>query len=284
MAHVADWKKKEVQELKKLIEEYDLVGIVSIANLPSLQFQIMRANLRDSVLIKIARRRLIRLALEGSSKFENPEMKKLLEFAEGQIGLLFTKDDPFKLYKTLKKSRTATFIKAGQVAPKDIVVKEGPTPFAPGAIIGELAQVGVKTGVDKGKVAIKADSVVAKKGDVVSEHLAGVLKRLNILPMEIGLNLLGVFDGEIVYDSEILDVDESAYLSQLTSCASNSYLLSLEIGYPTKENIEAMIGKTYRDSKVLALEQEIFCGDLAEDFVTLAQKRAMALDSLSKNN
>jgi large subunit ribosomal protein L10 len=271
MAHVADWKKKEVQELKKLIEEYDLVGIVSIANLPSLQFQ-------------IARRRLIRLALEGSSKFENPEMKKLLEFAEGQIGLLFTKDDPFKLYKTLKKSRTATFIKAGQVAPKDIVVKEGPTPFAPGAIIGELAQVGVKTGVDKGKVAIKADSVVAKKGDVVSEHLAGVLKRLNILPMEIGLNLLGVFDGEIVYDSEILDVDESAYLSQLTSCASNSYLLSLEIGYPTKENIEAMIGKTYRDSKVLALEQEIFCGDLAEDFVTLAQKRAMALDSLSKNN
>jgi large subunit ribosomal protein L10 len=284
MAHVADWKKKEVEDLKKLIEEYDLVGIVSIANLPSLQFQIMRANLRDSVLIKIARRRLIKLALEGSSKFENPEMKKLLDFAEGQIGLLFTKDDPFKLYKTLKKSRTATFIKAGQVAPKDIVVKEGPTPFAPGAIIGELAQVGVKTGVDKGKVAIKADSVVAKKGDVVSEHLAGVLKRLNILPMEIGLNLLGVFDGEIVYDSEILDVDETAYLSQLTSCASNSYLLSLEIGYPTKENIEAMIGKTYRDSKMLALEQEIFCGDLAEDFVTLAQKRAMALDSLSKNN
>jgi len=62
--------------------------------------------------------------------------------------LLFTKENPFKLYNKLQKSKSSAPAKAGQTAPSEIVVPKGPTPFAPGPIIGELGALGIKTAVE----------------------------------------------------------------------------------------------------------------------------------------
>ena len=35
MAHVAEWKKEEVNELKSLIDKYDVIGIVDLLNIPA---------------------------------------------------------------------------------------------------------------------------------------------------------------------------------------------------------------------------------------------------------
>ena len=37
MAHVAEWKKEEVNELKGLIESAEVVGIVNLLNIPARQ-------------------------------------------------------------------------------------------------------------------------------------------------------------------------------------------------------------------------------------------------------
>ncbi len=42
MAHVAEWKKEEVNELKSLIDKYDVIGIVDLLNIPAKQLQEMR--------------------------------------------------------------------------------------------------------------------------------------------------------------------------------------------------------------------------------------------------
>ena len=39
MAHVAEWKKEEVSELKDLIGSYDVIGIVDLLNIPAKQHQ-----------------------------------------------------------------------------------------------------------------------------------------------------------------------------------------------------------------------------------------------------
>ena len=39
MAHVAEWKKEEVNELKSLIDKYDVIGIVDLLNIPAKQLQ-----------------------------------------------------------------------------------------------------------------------------------------------------------------------------------------------------------------------------------------------------
>ena len=46
MAHVAEWKKEEVKELKDIIDAYDVIGLVDLENIPAKQLQEMRKSLR----------------------------------------------------------------------------------------------------------------------------------------------------------------------------------------------------------------------------------------------
>ena len=45
MAHVAEWKKDEVKEIKDLIDSYDVIGVVDLLNIPAKQLQEMRKSL-----------------------------------------------------------------------------------------------------------------------------------------------------------------------------------------------------------------------------------------------
>src|SRR3989338_2085586 len=111
--------------------------------------------------------------------------------------LLLKKENPFSLYKILKKSKSSASAKAGQIAPRDIIVPAGPTPFTPGPVISEFAALGIKAGVEGGKVAVKQDTTACKEGKPINAPLASMLARLGIEPMEIGLNLVAVFENGV---------------------------------------------------------------------------------------
>ena len=53
MAHVAEWKKEEVNELKSLIDKYDVIGIVDLLNIPAKQLQEMRKCLNKNAFIRM---------------------------------------------------------------------------------------------------------------------------------------------------------------------------------------------------------------------------------------
>ena len=163
-AHVAQYKKDVVKEIEKLIKEYPIVGALNVEGLPTPQLQNMRASLRPDVIIKVSKRRIIKFALEDSKK-NVPGIEKLEPYLKGMPGLIFAKDNPFKLYKKLEKSKSPAPAKAGQTAPTDIIVPAGKTSFAPGPVLAELSSIGIKSGVEGGKVAIKQDSTVAKEGE-----------------------------------------------------------------------------------------------------------------------
>ena len=184
-----------------------------------------------------------------------------------------------QLFKTLKKNKSKTAIKGGQVAPNDIIVPAGPTSFAPGPVIGELGNLGIPAGIDGGKVAIKKDSVVAKEGDVVSAQLAGLLTRLEIYPMEIGLNLVAAHeDGSILLKKDI-DIDEDAFMADLNKAASDAYALTIGLALPTKENIAQLLGKAHMDAYGLADSQSIITSDNVDKVLAKAEAQADALKS-----
>ncbi len=54
-------KLKEVEEIKNLASKYSVLGLVDMTNLPSLQLQRMRQQLRDTLFLKMAKKRLIRI-------------------------------------------------------------------------------------------------------------------------------------------------------------------------------------------------------------------------------
>ena len=97
-------KKQEVEKIKKLILKYRVISLGDIKSLPSKQFQNIRKKLKDKVLIRVTKKRLIKIAIES---LKEKDLKSLEKYLENSMPvLLFTNEDPFRLYKLLKKSKS----------------------------------------------------------------------------------------------------------------------------------------------------------------------------------
>ena len=279
-AHVADYKKEIVSNLVNLINEYPIIGVVNMENLPAPQLQAMRAQLRGNFFITMTKRRLIKHAIE-QIKSKKKDIEKLEFYLAGMPALIFTKENPFKLSKTLQKSKSPAPAKSGQIAPRDIIVNKGPTSFAPGPIIGELAMTGIKAGVEAGKVAIKEDIIIVKAGEKIKLKVAEILTRLGIQPMEVGLDLVAVYENGLIYTKDILSIDEKEYLNRLANASQWAFNLANYIAYPTKENIALLIGRACNDAKALGVTQNIFDEEIIEILLGKAEQQMRSLKAIT---
>ena len=269
--HVPEVKKNTVNEFAKLIEDYPIVGAVNMENLPAPQLQKMREQLRSQhIILKMTKRRLLKLAIE-KVKDKKKGIDKLEKELLGMPAVIFTKENPFKLFKFLQKNKSNAPAKAGQTAPFDLKVSAGATPFAPGPIIGELGALKIKTGVENGKVVIKQDSIVVHKGDKVTQKAAEVLTRLGIEPMEIGLDLVAVYEEGEIFGRDLLSVDEAAYISNITQAATWAMNLAVEAVYASKDTAEILLQKAFREAKAVP------ASGIMGDILAKADRQAMAL-------
>lgn len=272
---VSEEKKRFVQQLAGELKQSPIVGLLNMHNLPAPQLQNMRATLlKQKVNIVMARKRLLRLAMKDSNK---QNIEQLAGKIKGMPALLLASTNPFSLYSAIQKNKSKAPAKAGQAAPKDIVVKAGPTNFAPGPIISELAAVGIKTKVEQGKLAIMGDTIVAKEGDIISPKLAETLKRLDIKPMEIGLDIVAVWEEGMIFDAKQLHVDEAEYSLNFTQAAQWAINLALETAYLTEETTELLLQKAFREAKVLAEESNFLTSLGAGEILSRAEQQAAAL-------
>jgi len=276
MAHVAQYKKDVVKDFAKLIKDYPIIGALNMEGMPTPQLQQMRATLRNTCVLKMTKRRLMKLAIEIAKK-DKPGIEELEKSLRGMPALIFTRENPFKLCKILDKSKSPAPAKAGQIAPKNIVIPAGPTTFAPGPIIGELGALRIKAGVEGGKVTVKEDCVVCKEGEKISAPLAGMLLRFGIQPMEIGLDLVAVYENGLIFKKDVLAIDEVAFMKKLSDAARWAMNLSVEAGYITKDNIEVMIIKSFRDSKAVALEANILADLVVGEILAKAERQMLSL-------
>ncbi|MCF7860839.1 50S ribosomal protein L10 [Candidatus Woesearchaeota archaeon] len=278
MAHVNEQKKKIIKEFQDLIKNYPIIGAVNMQGLATPQVQRMRAKLRDTVVIKMTKRRLLNIALEGMEK-DKKGISKLKDYLQGMPAMIFTKDNPFILFKTIQKNKSTARAKAGQIAPSDIKVKAGATSFAPGPVISEFGSIGLKTGIENGKVAIKADAVVVKEGNEISAKVAEVLGKLGVEPMEIGLDLTAVYEDGSIFDKNVLAIDEKEYFDQISLAHKYAFNLAFETDFPVREVVELKIVKAANESMNLAVEAGIYNQDSVERILSMAQCQAMGLKS-----
>ena len=275
--HIPKWKKDEIEDIKNLLVTHTSVGVVGVQGIPSSQLQLMRKNLRGLANIKMCRNSLIERAINESSD----DFKKIDKYVEDQTALLFTNENPFKLYKILEKGKTSAPIKPGGIAPKDIVVQKGPTSFPPGPIVGELSGAGIPAGIESGKVVIRETKTVAKQGDVVDAKLASILARLEIYPVELGLELRAVYEKGIIYESKLLSVDETKYISDLTIAVQRAFNLSINSAYPAKATISALITKAASQSRNLAINAEIIMPDIIDVLLAKANSQMLSLAQIA---
>ena len=275
MAHVSDSKKAVVAEITDMMNKAPIVGIVNMVNLPAPQLQNMRGQLRDKVDLRMAKKRLIKIAIDNIK--DKDGLVELKDKLSGMPAILTTTENPFKLSKILKKNKSKAPIKGGQVAPNDIVVPAGKTNFAPGPIISELAGFGIKTKIDAGKIAIPNDCVVAKEGEVVSGALAALLTRLEIKPMEVGLDLVAVYENGVIYDKSILNVDEDQFLADLALAYTSGLNLAIEVGYLCDDTVNTLLSKAGTEAYNLAMEAKIMNKETSEDLIAKANGEAASV-------
>ncbi|MCK5773876.1 MAG: 50S ribosomal protein L10 [Thermoplasmata archaeon] len=279
MAHVAAWKKDIVQELKDLVGSYKTVAIVRVDDIPGIQLMQMRAKLRDRMRFKVAKKSLIRIALEDL-KGEKEGIDELSNTVDGQAAVLGTDLNPFTLFKILKDNMQPMAAKGGEKAPFDIVVPAGETSFPPGPIVGEFGKAGIPAAIVKGKVVIKKDITPVKQGGVISRDLAQMLAKLEILPFNAGIQLGGAWEDGQFYVPTDLDIDMDAYRQNLTVATQMAFNLAVYTAYMTPQTAVPLLAKARSEALNLAVYAGIMNDDSKELILSKAYGNMLALAGL----
>lgn len=247
-----EWKKSVVDEISKNISEYKTIGLVGMEEVPARQMQEIRNKLRKDAIIRMSKNTLIRRSLSAKG------LDKLSEEVSGQAALVFSNKDVFKLFKLLESSKSFAPLKAGEIAPVDITVEKGPTPFKPGPIVGELQRIGIPAAIEGGKVLIRENKTILKAGEEVAPKVAEALNLLKIYPKKLGLDLKAAFEDGITFYKSDLSINIEKYRTDIITAVNNAYNLAFNTAYPTPEVLPSLITKAVNDAKNLAFNANIY--------------------------
>ncbi|MDG6250415.1 50S ribosomal protein L10 [Methanocalculus sp.] len=267
--HLPQWKQDEVEEVKKNVQEYALIGIIDTFGIPASQFQQIRRNLKERAIIKVMRNTLIEHAFSDLGGAYDD----LKEHITGHSALIFTNDNPFRLFKSLEQTKTKRAAKAGEIAPEDIVVQKGATSFKPGPIVSELQQAGIPATIDGGKVKIRETKTVVKAGEVIDRKKAGVLSKLDVKPMDVGLSLFVALYQDELYLPDVLGIDETEYYNKLVLAVQQAFNLSVNAAYPTAFTMETILAKAFREARSLGIEAAIYEKDVIDGIIAKAYRQ-----------
>ncbi|MGB9913962.1 MAG: 50S ribosomal protein L10 [Candidatus Bathyarchaeales archaeon] len=273
---VLEEKAGEIDAIKTLLTEYKAVGIASLQKVRATQLQELKKSLAGKVHMKVLKNTLTRLAIENTKR---AELKQLEKYLEGPNLFLFTNLNPFKLALLLERGKVKTFAKAGDVAAMDVVVPAGNTGQPPGPIISQLNAVGLPTRIESGSVWVSKDTLVARKGAVISESLASVLSKLGIKAVEAGLSMKAIIDEGVLIEGDQLKIDIDATRKSLEQSQGEAFALSLSIAYPTAENITMLLQLAHQKAYALALNAAVPTKDTIADLIRKAHMEMLSLNS-----
>jgi len=276
MAHVAPYKKQLVEDLATRCAQARVVGIANIHGIPAPQFQTIRKKLSERATITVAKNNLLRLALEQAGA-KKPDLAKLSETIEGQTAVVTTDINPFRLFKELEATKTRAPARGGEIAPEDLWVRAGETPFKPGPVVGELQKAGIPAAIERGKVLIRQDKLLVKAGQRIPRDVAQQLARLEIYPLVVGLDLRGAYEAGTVFRRDALAIDDTLVRGQIAQAGREALALALEIAYPTKETIGPLLAKAHMQALRLAVESEFPTKESINFLLAKAHSQMLAL-------
>jgi len=276
MPHVAPYKKQVVEDLASRFAQARVVGIANIHGIPAPQFQAIRRKLSGRASITVTKNNLLRLALQEASA-KKPDLAKLGEAIEGQTAVVTADINPFKLFKELEATKTKAPARGGEIAPEDLWVRAGDTPFKPGPVVGELQKAGIPAAIERGKVVIRQDKLMVKAGDRIPREVAQQLARLEIFPLVVGLDLRGAYENGIVFRRDALAIDDAVVRAQIAQAGRGALALALEIAYAAKDTIRPLLAKAHEEALRLAIASEFPTKESIKFLLTKAHAQMLAL-------
>ncbi|MGC8672146.1 MAG: 50S ribosomal protein L10 [Thermoplasmata archaeon] len=267
---------KEVSDLMALIEGSNVIGVVGIHGIPGTQINNIRRALRGSARLVISKNTLMSIALQNMDA-KKKNIKDLSSYIKDQSALILSNEDPFKLAKIVEKSRTNASPKGGEIAPDDITVPAGETDFKPGPIVSDLQKIGIPASIEKGKVVIKKDTVVVKKGEKISKDVAQMLSKLDIRPIPVGIEIRAFYEKEYIYGKEALQIDPEKVMNDLKESIMQAFNLSINVKYFTKFTTPVFLAQAYMDALSLGVNVNYFTPETIKHLLAKANLQAMSI-------
>ena len=273
---VMSWKKDTVSDLVDLLKSGDTIAVIDIHGVPAGAMIGMRATLRDSMKIQVAKKQLMRLAWEQAGN-DSENLETLFEGVVQPALVSSSSMNSFELFSELKKTEAGRAAKPGDIAPHEIVVEKMDTGMPPGPIVGDLNSVGIPAKIMGGSVQIQKRTVVLKEGDVFEGEMGMMLSKIGINPIVTGLRLCGTLEDGTVFAPSTLDLDLEQFESDLIGYAAGAFNLACNITWFTSQTMPTLIAKASGEALAVALEAAVATADTIPHLIGRANMSAMGV-------
>ncbi|KAK6526443.1 ribosomal protein P0 (A0) (L10E) [Orbilia ellipsospora] len=242
------------EKLKKLLEDYKSIFIVTVDNVSSQQMHEIRVALRGEGVVLMGKNTMVRRVIR-TLMTDNPEYERLLPFVKGNVGFVFTNADLKSSRDKILSNRVAAPARAGALAPVDVWVPAGNTGMEPGKT-SFFQALGIPTKIARGTIEITSDLKLIEAGSKVGPSEATLLNLLNISPFTYGMGVAQIYDQGQVFAPSVLDIDEKDLLDRFFSAIKTIASISLAVNYPTLVSVMHSLVNGYKNVISVALETE----------------------------
>ena len=273
-------KARMYQQLQELPKKYNVLALVRMEKVRGSQLLPLRKKLQGEVEIvsikdKIAKLAFVKAGITG--------IDKLSEKVKGQCVFMFTNMSPFKLNVLLGKNKVMLFARGGDTASMDVVIPPKNTGIAPGPMLTDFKENNIPTKIDQGTIWIMKETIPVKKGELISEKLAGLLTKLDIKAIEAGIVLNAALEEGLVYQQEEMIIDVEKFRNDLAQAHQEAISLSIEAAYITADNIKQILAKASQSARSVSTEAGYLTEDTKEQVLQKAHGQAQGVASKAKD-
>jgi large subunit ribosomal protein L10 len=274
MSQVSEQKLGVVASTVDLLKRYEVIAAADLNKVTSRMLQDTRKGLRGQLEVRCVKNTLMRISMEKAEKAATVEFMKTVA---GPNVFLFTNGNPFKLAMTLEKNKVKVFAKAGDKALTDLTISAGNSGLSPGPLIGKFGALGVKTRIESGNIWVVQDTVVARKGDVISADLADLLMRLGVRAAEMGLSIKAAYEHGVVIQGGDLLLDIPAYRDRLAQAYGTAFQVALKAAYVTPRTAPTLLSMAAQNATRVAVEAGYVTKETASELIARADAQARSL-------
>jgi len=221
------------------LEEYPRFLVVTCDFIGSKHMQQIRLSLRDcGAVLLMGKNTLMRKAIKMKLE-DHPDWEPLLPVIRDNVGLVLTKGSLSDLKSKIQESTVPASVKAGILAPDDVILRKQVTTLEP-TKTSFFAALNVETKITKGCVEILSDLKLCSKGKKVGTSETTLLQMLNIKPFTYGLKVTHCWDqclGPFIYSDSSF---EESFSQIVMEGFKNVVSVGLETGctFPQMEEIK----------------------------------------------
>ncbi|ABA27259.1 ribosomal protein L10 (nucleomorph) [Bigelowiella natans] len=200
-------RKKVAQKFISLLNSYDTMVIVNMNNIRSKQIHDIRKHLRGTSEIVVGKKSFLSYLLQNN-KLEMSRWMSVKEYLSDNIGLIFTNSNLKILNETFKQYFLTSFVNAGEIAQRNIIIKKGIKNLSPSQTPFFQA-LGIPTRISKSSIEIIEDILLVSKNQALNKSQEVLLKKLDIKPHKYGVKIKKIFSSKGEINLKILQMNNN---------------------------------------------------------------------------